>query len=280
MANDVKDLTTLPAGLVDMIATERPAGKDEGLLGNEGIGSDDVLMPRLGLAQKMSPEIDPTNKERYIEGLQFTDLFNSLTKKNYGKGPLYFVLLRRDNPRWIEFNPLDQGGGIKDRNVKFGDPRTAYGLNGEKPLATMFYDYIALILNDLNLSEPLQNVIGLSFKSSGIRAAKGLNYLINQRGRKMLYKGVYKMTTGNATDKKSGGVYAIYVIENANWLAPGSPYEALAAEMYDTWKTRDLNIDRDQRDAGDAENPDSFEPAKYEQGMPGAQGAQGAKSDM
>jgi hypothetical protein len=244
MAED--KLTTIPKGLEGLITLDRPDGSDEGLLGNEGIGRDDVLIPRLGLAQKMSPEIDSTNAEKYIDGLKFMDLFHSLTKQVYGRGPLHFVILRRDDPRWIEFNPLEEGGGIRDRNVPAEDPRTQFGPNGEKPVATMFYDYIVLLLNGLDLSSPLENVIALSLKSSGVKAAKHLNFLINQRGKKMIYKGVYEVSTSHETDKKSNGVYAIYKFKNAGWLPAGSGVERLAGELFESWKDREANIDRGQ----------------------------------
>lgn len=262
-------LATVPAGMEGMISTERPAGADEGTLGSEGMTKEDILMPRLGLAQKMSPEIDPTNAARYIAGLQFTELFHSISKKNYGKGPVYFTILRRDRPRYIEFNPIDQGGGIKDMNVPPGDQRTQFttGTNGErvKPVATMFYDYIVLLLNDLNMADPMQNIVALSMKSSGIKAAKQLNLLIQQRGKKLLCKGVYKLTTNSATDKKTQGVYAIYEVNNAGWLVPDSDVEKLAISQFHAWEDKSVIIDRDVTPEADpddsmAANPEDAAP--------------------
>ena len=243
-----EELATIPTGLEGMITLERPEGHDDGTLGNESIGRADILMPRLGLAQKMSPEIDPTNTTRYIEGLQFTDLFHSLTKKNLGKGPLHFVILRRDRPRWVEFNPLAQGGGIKDPDVRFGDPRTRFGANGEKPIATEFHDYIILLLTDLDAADPMQSVIALSLKSSAIRTAKKLNLLIQLRGQKLICKGVYELRTSSATDKKTNGVYATYEVKNVGWLTPGSAIEELAIGMFNAWKERKVVIDADSPD--------------------------------
>jgi hypothetical protein len=245
----------VPKGLEGMITHERPAGRDEGTLGNEGINRDDVLMPRLAIAQKMSPEIDKTQADRYVEGLEFTDLYHSLTKKIYGKGPLYFVLLRIDPPRWIEFNPLSQGGGIKDKNVRAGDPRTEFH-GAEKPIATKFLDFLVLLLNDFDPTDPMQNIVMLSFKSSGLAAAGNLLRLIDMRGQKQICKGVYKLSTGSKTDKKTQGVYAIYKIENAGWLASGSDLEKLAVELFEVWKDRKVVVDDDQfvdPDAFDAE---------------------------
>ncbi len=275
MAEEKKDALAVVAGLEGMISTARPEGADEGLLGNEGIGREDILMPRLGLAQKMSPEIDMTNP-RYIDGLKFTEMFNSMTKQNYGTGPLHFLVLRRYDPRYIEFKPIDEGGGIVDRNVPPNDPRTKFGPNGEKPVATMFYDFVILLLNNLSFDEPLQNVIGFSLKSSGIKAAKHLNFLINQRGKKLICKGIYSVTTGHEVDKKSQGTYAVFKIKNAGWVTPNTPLEALALELFESWKDRDapaIDVEAHNADeAGDA----SFSPEQYEQ----AAAAAGAKSDM
>lgn len=246
MTDEKKDALAVPSGLADMIVAERPGGRDEGDIGNEGIGRDDVLMPRLALAQKTSPELDPTNT-RYIEGVKFTDLFNSLTAKNYGQGPIYFVVLRADRPRWVEFKPLAEGGGIVDPNVPANDPRTQFGQpdasgKSAKPVATKFYDFIVLMLNDFDANNPLQNVVGLSFKSTGIKAAKHLNLLINQRGQKRIYKGLYELRSDSAANVN--GTFAIYKVKNAGWLKPGSDVEKLAAEMYEGLKERTVNIDR------------------------------------
>lgn len=242
-----EELITVPKGMEGMITLERPAGKDEGLLGNEGIGRGDVLIPRLGLAQKMSPEIDETQVARCITGLKFTDFFHSLDKRGLGKGPLYFSILRRDEPRWVEFKPIAEGGGIVDPNVPAGDARTQWH-GDEKPVATAFLDYLVLLLTDFDASDPLKSIIALSLKSSGIKAAKHLNFLINTRGQKLICKGVYAVTSGSETDKKSGGVYATYKFKNAGWLTPGSTIEALAIEMHEAWKDRALVIDQDEAD--------------------------------
>ena len=48
----------------------------------------------------MSPQIDDTKPEHYIEDLKKGDMFNSLTGIIYGKGPLLFTVVRADPPRW------------------------------------------------------------------------------------------------------------------------------------------------------------------------------------
>jgi hypothetical protein len=46
---------------------------------------------------------------------------------------------------------------------------------------------------------------------------------------------------------------------NAGWLKPGSAIEKLAVELFDAWKDRKVEIERTPDD------PDSFEPAQFEQ---------------
>ena len=248
-------LAVVPAGMEGMITIDRPEGHDEGTLGTEGMTRDDISMPRIGLAQKMSPEIDKTSS-KYIEGLSFMDLYHSQTHENFGTGPLYFAILKRERPRWVEFKPIEQGGGIKDKDVKANDPRADFGPNGEKPAATMFRDYVVLLLNSFDPADPLKSVVALSLKSSGLKAAKYLNFLTTLRGDKLICKGVYKLTSSHETDKKTQGVYAVYKFDNAGWLAPDSIVEKTAIELFESWKDRELEVER--------EDPDSFDPVVLE----------------
>lgn len=249
--------------VADMISTARPEGKDTENLGTENIHEEDILIPRVAIVQKTSKEIEE-GTPRFIEGAKFLDLFNSVTRKVYGRGPLHFVVLRADRPRGVQFRPLDEGGGIIDPNVPLNDERMQFGAvdpatgKATKPLATKFYDFIVLILSGLDLSDPVANIAAFSFKSTGIKAAKTLNMLITQRGPKALYKGVYEVST--AMDSNASGAFGVYKIKNAGWLKPGSPAEVLAAEMFDAWKHREAKIDLENPES----DPDSFDPAELE----------------
>jgi hypothetical protein len=138
----------------------------------------------------------------------------------------------------------------------------ADGKTRVKPIATMFYDYIVLLLNNLDPSNPMDNVVALSFKSSGLKAAKKLNYLINSRGQKLLPKGVYKIGAGKPmVDPKSQGTYAVYAVDNAGWLKPNSDVEKIALGMFESWKDReapkiDTDTTADEIDDSMAANPE------------------------
>lgn len=201
--------------------------------GTEHITRDDMQMPRLGLAQQMSPELvddDP----KFIPELKMGMMFNSLTKMIYGVGPLDFCVVRADPPRWVEFHPREEGGGVKDPNVPANDPRTVFGPNGEPPVATKFYDFVVMLL-------PSRELIALSFKSTGLKVAKQLNGLIANRNAP-LYAGKYSLMT-NMT-KNAKGRFAVFQVKNNAWVSDQETYE-LAKEYFANLKNKELRIERE-----------------------------------
>lgn len=171
--------------------------------GTEHLTSDDVHMPRLVLAQAMSPQLNKANPE-YIDGLGVGDLFNSVTGLVYGPGPLHFSVLVSHPARAIEFAPLSDGGGVLDPNVPLTDPRLEWGPNGEHPKATKFYDYVLFLIDS-------EEVISLSLARSGIKAAKSLNGLIMMRN-SAIYTGLYTVESVQATSKE--GTYMTWKFRN------------------------------------------------------------------
>lgn len=240
--------------------------------GTEGMTREDMIMPRLALAQKMSHEVDPENA-KFIDGLEIGELFNSVTKQIYGEGPLEFVVLKRDVPRYVEFNPLDQGGGIKDMNVPANDPRTQFtrGADGKsvKPIATKFYDFIVMLL-------PSMEVIGLSFKSTGLKAARLLNTtlaspLLTKDGPKKVPVYARKFMIKSASAENKHGKFKVYVAETSNIMsdtsatnANGDPIPGLVNQelfgfvkvYFDSFKDKAITIDIDAEPDPDMDGPD------------------------
>jgi hypothetical protein len=232
----VKQESNLPA-------TTRPAYLDKykgDVRGTDHFTKDDLRLPRLTIAQKTSPQVEEGTPE-YIEGLKFGDLFNDLSNDVYGRGPLRFVIVRADRPRAMEFNPIDEGGGVVDFDVPLTDPRCAWTTNPEtgkreKPVATVFYDYVLWLVDH-------EEMAALSLKSTGLKVAKRLNSMIKLRGMP-LFTGLYEVTT--EIQKNDFGSFGVYVIKNAGWAS-----EELAANaegIYESIKDKTLNIDREADD--------------------------------
>lgn len=214
----------------------------------------DLMIPRLALAQAMSPQATEGDPAR-IEGLKAGDLFNSVTNQSYGREVIVQVL-RKMPLRGMEFRDIEAGGGVIDPDVPLGDPRLKWGTTGDKkkdqPIATLFRDFLAVIL-------PGREIIALSFKSSGITAAKNLWGLATMSNRDCFAMRLRITTALKLTPKP----HQIYKVEQAGWVSEAD--FKLGEEMYEAVK--DIDAAKIHRDIA-PEDPDDFEPTKYETETP------------
>jgi hypothetical protein len=210
----------------------------------------DILIPRLALAQALSPQVTDGDPSR-IEGLKPGDLFNSVTGQNYGRSVIVQVL-RKMPLRAMEFRPIESGGGVADPNVPLNDPRLKWGTTGDKkrdqPIATLFRDFLAVVL-------PEREIIALSFKSSGITAARNLWGQATMSNRDC-FAVTFKISTGVKLTPKP---HQIYKIDLAGWASETDM--RLGEEMYEAVQKIDsAKIHSDTM----PEDPDEFQPAAYE----------------
>jgi hypothetical protein len=206
--------------------------------GKEGITQDDVITPRLALAQGLTPQVTEGK-----DGFKMGVMFNSVTEEIYGKGPINIIVLRRERPRWTEFNSRESGGGIKDMNIDPTDDRCKWGVNGEKPVATQFYDFIVSIVPFH--ADPTDSFLALSFSRTGIKVAKHFNGLITRR-KGALYESVYSLST--TIEKGAKGTYAKFAVTNAGYINDEQTYKA-AKRLFEAAKTKEIVIDSKDIDA-------------------------------
>lgn len=90
--------------------------------------ADDRGVPLLAIAHKAGPQLDK-KQDKYIEGLEFGDVFNNISKKFYKteSEPL-IVLPCFYRMVWKRWTPRDAGGGFKGTF-----PRDTQLLRGAKP---------------------------------------------------------------------------------------------------------------------------------------------------
>lgn len=232
-------------------AFERPSFLPSGdVRGIDHLKKDDLQMPRLALAQALTPQV-AEGKEGFATGV----LFNSLTEEIYGKGPIDFTVIRADPPRWVEFFPREQGGGIKDMSVPSSDPRTLFTVdsNGKPvpPAATKFYDFVVLMFP--LQGDPMERLIALSFKGTMLKTARQLNGLMKYRNAPS-FAGRYTLTT--AMTKNAKGMFAIYQVKNAGWVDEATFH--LGEQLYDAIKDRTLTIEREPGEEETDFNPSNM----------------------
>lgn len=238
------------------VALARPSWLPDSEVGTEHIGKEDISPPRLTVAQSLHDETRE-GTPRYIEGLKEAMMFNNMSREIYGN-ELDIVIVRADPPRYIEFHPRDQGGGVKEMNVPPNDPRTRFQ-DGKPPVAQKFYDYLCIIypFNAENIGDQL---VSLSFKSTGLKVATRLNYLIKMR-RAPLFAGLYRLRSGMTSNKK--GTFAEITVArspiNNGWVSKEEPEDGsapieveLLAGMFEGLKTAAITYDREDSGGGDA----------------------------
>lgn len=219
------------------VALTQPDADTRGMDGIDG--SEDVTFPRLSVAQKTSPQLDPSKVDKYIDGLKLFQMFDSLSGENLGNGPVPFVVIRTSK-RALEF---DAQNNIVRKNVPLNDPGLAFGPNGERPKVTLFREYLILRVDTL---KPMV----LSFKGTQHNVAKDLNSFLMT-----LPKPIWKNQFELRSTSKQRGAYT-----TAQFMVrPGGPASDDAVKAAAEWYTNTENFtDRvDDREAATAD-PDSI----------------------
>ncbi len=212
--------------------------------GTEHIGKEDMQMPRVRIAQKMSHQLEKTDA-KYIEGLEFGQVFNDVTGVIY-ETPLKFTVIRADAPRAIEFRPFDEGGGVIDLNVPINDPRTRWH-GSERPQATVFYDYFLMLVPSLELA-------ALSLKQyEGHRLAQRLNSLMKLRFGPPFTQ-LYELDVIVETNDK--GTFGVYTVKNAG--AVSEEVLKLSEGSFNEFKDKPV-LDHEKDGVTDAEVVDATE---------------------
>jgi len=260
MADENDDLMVVGDEIIGGVQERPKSLSRDDLSGTEDIGADDVRLPRLAIAQGLSPEMTPGDA-RHIEDLKMFEFFNDLTGDRYGQGPLSFVPVRRDVRR-IEFTPREEGGGVVDMDVPPGDPRLKFtkGPGGERipPRATTFTEFVVLLLRKGQQPEP----IVLSIKETNKfnrRASGNMNTFIKLRNA-AIYSGLY--TVSSKPEKNDKGTFGTYVVKNAGFLnidqPSGAKLHAYAKKFAESLEGKQIVVNRDTS-MHDAESDTDFD---------------------
>lgn len=238
----------------DVNLQERPDFIPEGdRTGTEGITSEDIRLPRLGIAQGLSPQLTPGNGE-FIDDLRMFDMFNDNTKQVYGKGPVFFVVVRRD-VRCIEFKPRTEGGGVVDLNVPRHDPRATQWreVDGKRlpPPATTFHEFIVLLLNRDRDPEPIVISVKTTNKHNR-KAITDLNGFILKRASQgalsvPIYGVIYSVESTSA--KNGDYTFGVPVFKEVGYIPKSMPELFQRAKDYaESLEGKTIVVDREPGD--------------------------------
>ena len=222
--------------------------------GLEEVEAKDMVMPRLGICQAMSPQ-RKANNARFIEGLQEGQLFNTVTGQIYTP-PVYVVPLKFWKSR-LYFAPLDQGGGILCQSLNGRDggqlspegcdkcPHSQWNAQtNQKPACTLLHNFLCLRLPEL---EPF----AISMKSASLRISRQWNAQLKLLNRP-IYSACFEVSV--ADDQNKLGQWFNYRLKPAGWLNdPELLKQAADLQASMAAKTITVEVETLTREPGDEE---------------------------
>jgi hypothetical protein len=202
--------------------------------GFEEVRPGDVKVPRLQLAQALTPQLNEDDA-KHIPGLKRGDFFNTLIGKSYGSNFQFIPLLKFGSRRL--FKNMDEGGGTlcrsEDMKTGEGEPGgecakcefsqfgSARNGEGKGTACSEFYNFPVLVVEDGKIEA--ENFAIFAMKSSHIEAAQHLIGLTMRRKlpngvRAPMWAGIYSATSKAKDFGKNLKAY-VPVIDNAGWVA-------------------------------------------------------------
>lgn len=242
------------------LALARPSFIEESTQGTDEIDANEVKLPRLAIAQGLSPQMLPDDGA-YIDSLKLFDMFNDLSSEVYGRGPLKFIVCQREVKR-IEFEGDERKVPV-DLNVPANDPRMFWTKDpetgkGVPPRAVKFVEFIVLLIHDDGRApEPVVMSIQETNKFNK-RAHERLSGFIKMRNPPApIYAGLYTVTS--KSEKNDQGTFGVFWIDNAGYVQDANLY-AYAKKFSESLKGKQIVVERQPGE------DDGFDPARYETG--------------
>lgn len=185
--------------------------------GNENVGAEDLIIPRLEIVQAMSPCLDPSNGA-YIEGAKVGDIYNSVTRWVYGQRVLVVPVLFKKE--WLVWRARAKGGGFRGAHAtqEQADARVAEQEKPEEYQAVETAQQFVLVLQDDGSTE--QAVVSMS--RTKMKVSRQWNSLIRLNGHDR-YSRVYILGTTDETNSQNQK-YKNWVVQPRGF-APESAYK-------------------------------------------------------
>lgn len=197
--------------------------------GYENVRARDIEFPRLKLVQRMSQEAG--------DGAAAGDVLNHLTGKVVASGgkPFNFIPVIHF-VQWIEWNPIDSGGGIKEMSV---DPKSALAARAERSekdkqgkfTVTEYHNFLVVLPDEAEADK----VAMLSCHRTNFKHGRRLISLARMRRGKALYAGLYSCRT--VPKEKPPYKWYEFAFENNGWATEAdfatakSLYQEYAAKV-------------------------------------------------
>jgi hypothetical protein len=223
-ADPATDLAVFDGSMVG-VATRPQSLDPNDVSGTENIDADEVKLPRIGIAQGLSPQMTPGDTQ-YIDSLKLFMMFNDQTNEVYGHGPMTFVPIRRDVRR-IEFTPRSEGGGVVDLDVPKSDPRLKWTKSDPSlpkadvpPAATEFVEFVVLLLRKGKAPEPI--MLSIATKNKWNRRAADKITSVSKIRRAPIYANLFSIDT-SIPGKNDKGTFGVPTVRDLGFIPKDTP---------------------------------------------------------
>lgn len=225
-----------------------------GNAGLENVKKEDLILPRLAICQSSNDE-RKKSKDKYIEGLNDGDFFNSLTQEIYGTSvmviPLSFSKSR------VYFKPPVGSGIVLCRSLNSIDggtiaqtcaacPNSKY-VNDDPPICTLFANFPVMLLP--NGKDGEVELLLMSLKSTALTAAKQWTSRMKSLN-KPAYSSLYEIHTVETT--KTKGTFFAPIITRKGFITSEELYFAAEKQFNElkgvTIAVEETNVHEDQDD--------------------------------
>jgi len=220
--------------------------------GSEQVGVDDLVIPRLEIAQALSPAVDKTHSA-YIEGCEVGDIYNSVTRQVYGpKVRVVPVLFKKD---WLVWRDRSKGGGFRGTfpMLEDAEKRIAEQEKPDEYEAKDTHQHYVLVLKENGDTE--QAVISMGVTTSKGKVSRNWNSLIRLGGGDRFSRSYILMVVDETNNQ--GQKYKNFAVLPGKW-APIKAYKEAEA-IYMGMKSGTIRTVVDDKYDEPATNPASTE---------------------
>lgn len=226
--------------------------------GNENVTAKDLTIPRLGIIQGLSPQLESDNA-KFIPGAQLGQMFNSLTNELYDTVYITDVYYRKE---FGVFLKRKAGGGFRGSFPTEEEAVTAMEEMEDKAnlecIETGVHFCLMLTPLDPDVELGIDNMqadgeIVLFMTSTKLKISRNLNSMIRKRGNTNRWAGVWRLDTTKETNTK--GTFYNFIVSPNGWVSP--QINAQCEEIYGTIGTRKVDREIDIEDEQGSDHADA-----------------------
>lgn len=197
--------------------------------GQENVGVEDLIIPRLDIIQALSPQ-RKRNDPAYIEGAEDGMMFNSVTGQLYGDAVFFVPCYYRKE--YILWKDRDHGGGFGGAfpTMEQAEAAKAEMEDGDEYEVVDTGQHFGLLVDPSSTAdEPVVENITISMAKSKAKVSRKLNTLVKMAGGDRFSR-VYKISTFD-DENKNGDQYFNFDVKNVGYVSKAL-YE-LGEKLYD-----------------------------------------------